>query len=178
MSLLSVLVPLAQVDAITAFVFAVIIAGIALWRRRRPLTFNRIVEVGLPASLLVVMGIRYTLLGPYQLLFSSEVLGPGAGGGVGIALAGIYLATGVVGFISWRESVNWKLVGAAMLTAVALGEAVLVLFVLDPPAVVEADTIFGVAVAALTLVFGVFNWAHRSATPSPLGGAKGPPLDY
>lgn len=176
--ILDALASLARVDAIAALPFAIGIAVVALWRRRRPLTLNRIVEVGLPAILLTMMAIRYALLAPVTAALPSAVLGPAAGFGLGAALAGTYVAASVVGFVSWRESIGWKLVGAVCFLAVTLFEAALHLFVLDASVVPMTDTAVSVAVAAVAIVFGVFNWAHRSATPSPLGGAKGPPLDY
>ncbi|UOM36382.1 hypothetical protein [Acuticoccus sp. I52.16.1] len=170
------LIALARVDALVGLPFAVGIAAIALWRRRRPLTFNRLVEVGLPALLLVMMAIRFALLAPFVAIFPGPILGAGAGGGVG--LAGLFVATSVVGFVSWDGSVLRKLVAAVLLLAVAVGELVLNASLFDPRDVVAVDTYAGVAVAIVAVVMAVFNWAHRSATPSPLGGAQQPPLDY
>ncbi|WP_420393760.1 hypothetical protein [Acuticoccus sp.] len=169
---------LARMDASVGLPFALAITAVALWRRQRPLTFNRIVEVGLPAILLVMMAIRYALLAPVTAAFPQEVLGPAASYAMGVTVATSSVAAAVVGFVSWRESVAWKLCGAASFLAMTLFEAALHIAVLDPPVVPIVDTAVSVGVAAVAIVFGVFNWAHRAATPSPLGGAKGPPLDY
>ncbi len=169
-------IALARVDALVGVPFAVGIAAIALWRRRRPLTFNRLVEVGLPALLLVMMAIRFALMAPFVAAFPGPIFGAGSGGGIG--LGGLFVATAVVGFISWNGSVLRKLVAALLLLAVSLTELVLNLFVFDPPGVTVIDGYVGLAAAAAVLVMAIFSWAHRSATPSPLGGAQQPPLDY
>ncbi|RAI03313.1 hypothetical protein DLJ53_01995 [Acuticoccus sediminis] len=169
-------IALARVDSLVGLPFAIAIASIALWRRRRPLTFNRIVEVGLPALLLVMMAIRYALLAPFVAAFPGPILGAGAGGGVG--LAGVFVATSVVGFMSWDAGVLRKLVASLLLLALAIGEMVLNESLFDPRWITEFDTYVGIGVAAIAVIFAVFNWAHRSATPSPLGGAHEPPLDY
>lgn len=169
-------IALARLDAVVGLPFALLIAGIALWRRRRPLTFNRLVEVGLPAFLLVMVAIRFALMAPFVAAFPAKILGAGDGGGIGLASA--FVATSVVGFLSWHGSVVRKLVAATVLLSLALAEVLLNLLVFDPPAVTVVDTYVGAAVAVFVLIMAVFNWAHRSATPSPLGGAQQPPLDY
>lgn len=176
MTVLDPFIAIARIDAIVALPFAIGIAVVALWRRQRPLTFNRIVEVGLPSLLLVAMGIRYVLLAPFILLLPGPILNAGAG--IGALLAGLFVATSVVGFMSWHAAVSRKLAASVLLLALAIGEMALNFAWIHPPGIVVIDSWVGLAIALTAVVFAVFNWAHRSATPSPLGGANGPPLDY
>lgn len=169
-------IALARIDAIVALPFALGIAVVALWRRQRPLTFNRLVEVGLPALLLVAMGIRYILLAPFVLFFPGPILSAGAG--IGALLAGIFVAASVVGFVSWHAAVNRKLAASILLLALAIGEVLLNYLWIHSTGIVVVDSWVGIAIAAAAVIMAVFNWAHRSATPSPLGGANERPLDY
>ncbi|ORE93588.1 hypothetical protein [Acuticoccus yangtzensis] len=176
MTLFDPLIALARVDALVGIPFAAAIAGIALYRRKRPLTFARLVEVGLPAVLLVMMAIRYALMAPFVAAFPERILGTGDIGGVG--LAGLFVATSVIGFLSWNGGVYRKLGATLVLLGLAVGDLVLTLTAFEPPLATWIDAYAGLAVAVFAVMLGVHNWAHRSATPSPLGGAQQPPLDY
>lgn len=175
---IAALATLAGIDALAALPFALAIAAVALWRRRRPLTLARLVEVGLPALLLMMMGIRYALLAPVTLALAPSILGEEAPLALAAWLAAIQAAAAVIGLLAWSRDVAWKLCAALGLLAVALFEAGLNALVFEPSALMRADTAVGVGVATVTVLFAILNWAQRSATPSPLGGAKGPPLDY
>jgi hypothetical protein len=174
--LLDVLAGLAHIDAFVAAPFAVAVAAIALWRRRRPLTRQRITDVALSSILLVMLSIRYGVLAAVTLAAPARVLGD-VSEGFAALVVGIDVAAFAMGLFAWQGSVGRKVAGALTMTAVALFEIACNLFVLDVGVVAALDTGFSAAVALAVLVMTAFHWTRRTATPNPLGG-KDPPFSY
>lgn len=171
------LAALARIDATVAITVTALFAAIELWRRRRPLTSRRVMDVALPAILLVMLGLRYTALAAVTLAAPQQVLGAGTSEGLAGVFVGAYLAAGLVGLVTWRGRIAWKVAGAVTLASVAIFDLATEMFLLDASAATLVDTALGGAVALATIMLAAFYWTHRSATPNPLGG-KGPPFSY
>lgn len=157
--------------------FAAAVAGVALWRRRRPWTRQRITDVTLAAVLLVMLAIRYGVLAAIVLAAPGRVLGPDVPDGVAGAVFAVYVGAFAVGMFAWRGSVGRKILGALVMAGVAVFEAIGNALVFDVDTLGELDTGVSIAVALAALVMTAFHWTRRTATPNPLGG-KGPPFSY
>lgn len=174
---IDVLISLAHRDALTAAPFAVLVAAVALWRRRRPLTAQRVADVTLSSVLLVMLAIRYGLLAAVTLASPREVLGPGTSEALAGAVVAVELVAFAAGVFAWQGGVGRKVLGALVMAVVALLEVGVDLFVLDVDVLWALDTGVSVSIAAAVLVMTAFHWSRRTATPNPLGG-KGPPFSY
>jgi len=166
----------AQADALALGTVAALVAIVALFRKRRPVTRSRVMDVGLSALLFVFMGVRYAILAALVAIVPSAVL-PGAGAGLASLFAGIYAAAAVVGLATYRGGVGARAAGAGALGAVAIVETVAVAAFFDTTVAVHADTVLSLAIAAAAGIFAAFFWSYRTATPKPLGSDKRP-FDY
>lgn len=176
MNVAVVLAGLSHADALLALPFVAAVAAVALRRRRRPLTRQRITDVALASTLLVFLAIRYGVLAAIVLAAPRAVLGPSPEG-FPAAVVGVYLLAFAAGLFSWHGGVGRKVLGAMALAVVTLFEVGANLLVLEPSPLTQLDTSVAVAVAVAVLVMTAFHWTRRTATPNPLGG-KGPPFSY
>lgn len=166
---------IARFDTILFGLAALVLIFIVLAKRQRPLTRQRVMDVGLSAILFVAMGVRFFFLAGAILLFPTAVLG---GASINMWLAvGACLVAGLVGIITHRGHTPRRAFGAFSFAAANLTEAVIALFVVSAPAGLVLDTLAGVVLAAATLVMAAFVWSHRAATPNPLDPIE-KPFDY
>ncbi|MBJ3775354.1 hypothetical protein [Acuticoccus mangrovi] len=177
MSVPSPLYTVALADALLFVPFAVLLGGLTVWRRRRPATTSRVMEIALGTILFVMVGLRYAAMALLALVSPAAIFGADASLTQRIAFAALFVAVAVVGIVSHRGSVGWRFAGALVYAAAALLEAAASLFVWEVSQTALIDTVFTVLLAGVTIILAAFYWTRRTATPNPLGG-DGRPFDY
>jgi hypothetical protein len=171
------LTALATVDAAVFLPVTVIVAIVALWRRRRPVTRARAMEVALASILLVMMSARYAALAVATAAAPAAVLGPGVPTVAQGLTAGVFAAVALLGLVAYRGGVGWRVAGALVFAAIAVAETVANGLILEASLATRADTALSVLLAGATVILAAFYWTRRTATPDPLG-PRGRPFDY
>lgn len=173
----TILTDLATIDATLFLPLTVLVAVLALWRRRRPVTRPRVMEVALASLFIVMVAGRYAFLAVVTAAAPSAVLGPGVPAvGAGLA-SGLFAATALLGLVAYLGGVGWRVAGALVFTAATIVEALAHGLVLQTPLAAQLDTGLSVLVAGATVVLAAFYWTRRTATPNPLRPG-GRPFDY
>ncbi|WP_108662405.1 hypothetical protein [Acuticoccus kandeliae] len=165
-------------DTVAFLPLALAAALYSLWRRRRPITRTRVMDVALSAGLLVMMGVRYAFLAVMTAAMPAAVLGAWATPAAAGIAAALYALLALIGFVAYRGSVAWRVGGAVVFSAAALVELIVNTVVSHAGALRTMDTLLSVAIAAALMILAAFHWTHRTATPNPLGSSDGRPYDY
>ncbi|MEM7693457.1 MAG: hypothetical protein AAF318_03340 [Pseudomonadota bacterium] len=167
---------LAPIECTVFAVATALVAAFALSRRGRPLTRSRAFDVGLSSILFIFLGIRGLCLAATCAIDPALVV-PGASMAVAAALTGLYVAAGLLGLITHRGRVGWRVLGTFALAVVAVVEIVANATVLAVPPLAVADTFVSLAMTAIAIICTAFFWNYRTATPKPLGSDT-KPFDY
>ncbi|MCF3932333.1 hypothetical protein L1787_02755 [Acuticoccus sp. M5D2P5] len=175
--IISTLASLAVFDTIAFLPLAIVAGLVVLWRRRRPFTRARVMDVALSVGLLVMMGARYAFLAVMTVMMPAAVLGGEATpAAAGIATA-LYALVALIGFLAYRGGVGWRVGGTLVFAVATLTETVMNAAFIGAGAMRTFDTLLSVAIAAAMMILAAFHWTYRTATPNPLG-STGRPYDY
>ncbi len=169
----------AEIDAAVFGLIALGVGLMAFTRKQRPFALSRAMDVAISTMLFIMLGLRYGVLAVLTLIFPQAVLGDGmASAALPSIIAACYAVGAVVGLATHRlGEVRARVIGAVVLLALTVLEAIAATFVLDRSVLTQLDTLLSVVLALGTCVCAAYFWTYRTAVPDPLGGDKRP-LDY